>query len=166
MPGFLDDAADSGLLGGLVGLGQGFMKGMQDAEDRKYKRMEFEAKYKADQTEKERQKSTQQFDRAHKLRDDWLGNQTTKHSQVIKEAYDKINAASPSAAGDMGLVFGYMKLLDPNSTVRETEYANASNTTGPAGKMAQLWNKVKDGQILTPQQRAQFRSEAAKIYAA
>ena len=51
MPGFLDDAADNGLLGGLVGFGGGFMKGMQDAEDRKYKRMEFEAKMKANETE-------------------------------------------------------------------------------------------------------------------
>ena len=51
MPGFLDDAADNGLLGGLVGFGGGFMKGMQDAEDRKYKRMEFEAKAKANDLE-------------------------------------------------------------------------------------------------------------------
>lgn len=166
MAGFLDDMADSGLIGGLAQAGQGFMQGYSHAEDRKYKRMELEAKHRSEQLEIDRNKASKHFEQANKLRDDWLGNQTTKHSQTIKEAYDKIQTASPSAAGDMGLVFGYMKLLDPGSTVRESEYANASNTTGAAGKMAQLWNKVKDGQILTPAQRQQFRSEAAKIYGA
>lgn len=166
--GLLD--GDSGLLiGGLASAGQGFIKGMQDAEDRRYKRMEFEAKQRAEQIDhdkKDQELKQNKFRNAMQLRNDWLGNQTTKHSQTIKEAYDKINSATPNAAGDMGLVFGYMKILDPNSTVREGEYANASNTTGVAGKVYQLWNKVKDGQILTPQQRAQFKAEAAKIYAA
>lgn len=62
MPGFLDDAADNGLLGGLVGFGGGFMKGMQDAEDRKYKRMEFEAKMKAAQTEADNKVFSQQLE--------------------------------------------------------------------------------------------------------
>lgn len=170
--GFLDD--DGGLLiGGLAAGGQGFIKGMQDAEDRRYKRMEFEAKRKAEDWDKEKkaleaqqEKTKRGFDQAGKLRDDWLKNQTTKNSQTMKESYDKILSASPTAAGDMSLVFGYMKLLDPGSTVRESEYANASNTTGVAGKAYQWWNKVKDGQILTPQQRAQFKREAAQAVAA
>lgn len=42
---------DDGLIQGLVGFGGGFLKGMNDAEDRKYKRMEWEAKSKAAATE-------------------------------------------------------------------------------------------------------------------
>ena len=33
----------------------------------------------------------------------------------------------PDAAGDMALIFSYMKMLDPNSTVREGEYATAQD---------------------------------------
>lgn len=62
--GFLDNAADSGLLGGLASFGQGFLKGMNDAEDRKYKRLEFEAKLKAAEREvmdKKRQQEIELF---------------------------------------------------------------------------------------------------------
>ncbi len=52
--GLLDGLIDSGLVGGLAAGGQGFIKGMNDAEDRKYKRMEFEAKAKARAEEDQR----------------------------------------------------------------------------------------------------------------
>lgn len=55
---------DDGLLNGLVGFGQGFLKGMNDAEDRKYKRLEFEAKMKAAEREvmdKKRQQEIELF---------------------------------------------------------------------------------------------------------
>jgi hypothetical protein len=52
--GFLDDDTSLGLLGGAASFGQGFMKGMNDAEDRKFKRMEYEARAKARETEAER----------------------------------------------------------------------------------------------------------------
>lgn len=45
---------DDGLLQGLVGFGGGFLKGMNDAEDRKFKRMEFDAKQRSAQQEDER----------------------------------------------------------------------------------------------------------------
>lgn len=54
MADFFDDS--SGLLSGLVGFGGGFMKGMENAEDRKYKRMEAEAKLKSTQSEEERKR--------------------------------------------------------------------------------------------------------------
>lgn len=50
----IPDRAD-GLLGLASGV-QGFLKGMQDAEDRNYKRMEFDAKMKAQQTEEQRKR--------------------------------------------------------------------------------------------------------------
>ena len=40
------------------------------------------------------------------------------------------NPAAVSPASDMSLVFGFMKMLDPSSVVRETEYATAKNATG------------------------------------
>lgn len=165
-----EDYSGIGLLGSGV---QGFIKGMIDVdeynerkEDRRYKRMEIEAKHMAEKNEKQRKETENKFNQASKLRDDWLKNQTTKNSQTVKESYDKIRSASPSAAGDMSLVFSYMKILDPGSTVREGEYANASNTTGIAGKLYNIYNKVKDGAILNQEQRANFRKEAARLYEA
>lgn len=95
------------------------------------------------------------------LRSSFLG-QIQPHVQ-ISQAYRKIEAAPETAAGDMSRIFGYMKILDPGSTVREGEYASAENARGvPSSVMAQ-YNKVLTGQRLTPQQRTEFTQSAGDL---
>lgn len=100
------------------------------------------------------------------LRKELQGQQAYKDAQTVAASYEKIKVASPTAQGDMGLIFGMMKMFDPNSVVRETEYANAQNAAGVPEKIRNAWNKAKDGQFLTPEQRAAFRAEADSIYRA
>lgn len=89
-----------------------------------------------------------------------------KQFKEVSVAFQKVRGAAESAnaAGDMSLIFGYMKLLDPGSSVREGEYANAQNAGGIPELVSNLYNKAKDGQFLTPQQRANFIAEAEKLY--
>jgi hypothetical protein len=73
------------------------------------------------------------IDVENKLRDDFL-----KGSKVFvdtKDAYTRIqdSASDPSAAGDLALIFNYMKMLDPGSTVREGEFATAQDSAGVRG---------------------------------
>jgi len=97
----------------------------------------------------------------NQLRTSFL-NQAQPHIQ-ISQAYRKIVSAPETAAGDMSRIFGYMKILDPGSTVREGEYASAENARGvPASVMAQ-YNKVLNGQRLTPQQRNEFTQSAGDL---
>lgn len=97
----------------------------------------------------------------NQLRTSFL-NQAQPHIQ-ISQAYRKIEAAPETAAGDMSRIFGYMKILDPGSTVREGEYASAENARGvPASVMAQ-YNRVLNGQRLTPQQRNEFTQSAGDL---
>jgi hypothetical protein len=100
------------------------------------------------------------------LREEFTKQPAVKEYGVVRDAYGKIKSVANdgTAAGDMSLVFAYMKMLDPNSTVRETEYANAQNTTGVAGQMYNIWNKVKDGAFLNPTQRNEFLAQAHKLY--
>lgn len=74
------------------------------------------------------------------------------------DAYEKVNSALKrgTAAGDMAGIFSFMKSLDPGSTVREGEYASASNTTGIPGWVMNQYNRAVDGTILSPQQRQEF----------
>lgn len=95
------------------------------------------------------------------LRTSFLG-QIQPHVQ-ISQAYRKIESAPETAAGDMSRIFGFMKILDPGSTVREGEYASAENARGvPQSVMAQ-YNKVLSGQRLTPQQRQEFTQSAGDL---
>ena len=64
----------------------------------------------------------------------------------------------------ISLIFGYMKLLDPGSVVREGEFATAENTTGISGRVMRLYNNALRGDRLNPAQRAEFRAEAKGQY--
>lgn len=84
----------------------------------------------------------------------------------VRDAYSRLTAAgeAKTPAQQMSLVFSYMKMLDPTSAVRETEYANAENARGVPVAIQNLWNKVKDGQFLAPSQVEDFRKQAADLY--
>jgi hypothetical protein len=95
------------------------------------------------------------------LRTSFLG-QIQPHVQ-ISQAYRKIESAPETAAGDMSRIFGYMKILDPGSTVREGEYASAENARGVPDSVRAQYNRVMSGQRLTPQQRNEFTQAAGDL---
>jgi hypothetical protein len=95
------------------------------------------------------------------LRTTFLG-QAQPHVQVAS-AYRKIVAAPDTAAGDMSKIFGFMKILDPSSTVREGEYASAENARGVPDSVRAQYNKVMSGQRLSPVQRTQFNQAAGDL---
>ena len=89
-------------------------------------------------------------------------NQAAPHIQ-ISQAYRKIESAPDTAAGDMSKIFGFMKILDPGSTVREGEYASAENARGVPDTVRAQYNKVQSGQRLTPNQRKEFTQAAGDL---
>lgn len=101
-----------------------------------------------------------------KLRNEFQGLPVVKNMNTVAEAYEKINAIGNNPAGQMSLIFNYMKVLDPGSTVREGEYANAQNTTGVPGRISNMYNKALRGEFINPDQIADFQNEAQKIYGA
>lgn len=127
-------------------------------------------KLEREQLEKENKLKTEEKDKLYKyetdLRKEFLGLPATKDMQTIDIAYNKIqNAAkTPSAANDMAIVFNFMKLQDPGSTVREGEYATAENARGVDQKLIGDYNKIVSGQRLSPDQRNMFLNSASNTY--
>lgn len=78
----------------------------------------------------------------------------------------KASTADPSPAGDLAVIFNYMKMLDPGSTVREGEFATAQNAGAIDDRVYGIYNRVLEGTRLAPDQRADFVGRAQKIYAA
>lgn len=85
-------------------------------------------------------------------------DQAAAYSRVVESAKE------PSGAGDLALIFNYMKVLDPGSTVREGEFATAQNSGGIPGKIRSLYNSVVDGKRLGHTQRADFVDRAGRLY--
>lgn len=85
---------------------------------------------------------------------------------TVNDAYQRITAAAsePSAAGDLALIFSFMKMLDPGSTVREGEFANAQNAGGVDQQVRGLYNQIVNGQRLSEDQRTDFIGRAEALY--
>lgn len=88
-----------------------------------------------------------------------------KEPLVVVNAYNKVKgaAATPSAAGDLSMIFAFMKMLDPGSVVREQEFANAQNAAGVPDQVRNLYNRVLSGQRLNPAQRQDFLGQAEAL---
>lgn len=98
------------------------------------------------------------YERERQIRQEYT--QRTADYRAVLAAYDRLAAAQPTAAGDLSLIFNYMKMLDPGSTVREGEFANAQNATGIEGRIINLYNNVIRGERLSTEQRQEFMSQA------
>lgn len=83
----------------------------------------------------------------------------------LGQNYKKIETAAknPSAAGDISLIFGYMKLLDPASVVREGEFATAQNAGNIPESVYGMYNRAIRGERLAPTIREDFLGQAKNL---
>lgn len=91
-------------------------------------------------------------------------NDQTKVYQDVKAAYGRVKVSEDSAVGDLSLIFGYMKMLDPGSVVREGEFATAQNAAGVPERITNLYNRVISGERLNAGQRKSFKGQADKLF--
>lgn len=64
----------------------------------------------------------------------------------------------------VSLIFAFGKLLDPESVVRESEYALIANARGLMDSLAQMPERIKTGARIAPSQLASMREVAASLY--
>lgn len=106
----------------------------------------------------------EKMDAETKLRDNYF-----KHNQNFfetQDAYNRIKATKADATGDLSLVIGYMKMLDPGSVVREGEQLMVKKTTGVPNMVWNYFNQLKTGETLDPDQRKKVRAQAEELYKA
>tara|TARA_R100001129_G_C5299929_1_gene242273 strand:+ start:244 stop:1350 length:1107 start_codon:yes stop_codon:yes gene_type:complete len=163
-------------LGQGLGLAsQAFVKGYQDQQDKLAGRQQTAlknqlamAQYMNDlqKMQLDMQKTTKddaktKFTQEKNLRDSFI--KESKINQKALEGFNKVArsaTAEPSGANDVALVFGFMKTIDPNSVVREGEFAQAQQTTGVPARILNLYNRLTEGERLTPEQRENFLQSA------
>lgn len=99
------------------------------------------------------------------LRKEFQARPIVKDFNEIEAGYNKVisGAKNPSAAGDLSMIFGFMKINDPGSVVREGEQATAQNAAGATDQLRNLYNRVLTGQRLTPKQRADFSNQSKNL---
>lgn len=104
-----------------------------------------------------------------KLSQNFQGNQLVKDHSHATVGIQKIRQAgdvNDNAYDDMALIFNYMKVLDPGSTVREGEFQTAQNNAGLLQRLGVQWEKVKNGGRLDAAQRQKLVEAAERQYVA
>ena len=91
--------------------------------------------------------------------------QVYKNTDLRYTAFNNLLAAAneDSAAGDVAFIFEFMRMVDPNSVVKEGEFQLAEDASPLMLKLDKLFNKAKTGERLLPSQRDEFLSTAASI---
>jgi hypothetical protein len=96
------------------------------------------------------------FTQEEKIRKEWQGR--SKMYGELQGTFNTLQASANSAngPGDIALITGFMKMLDPGSVVRETEFATARDTAGLFTQLQNRLEKAQNGQLLSPQQRKEY----------
>ena len=98
------------------------------------------------------------FEQEEKLRKEYQGR--TKVYGELGSTYSNIelSAKAKTGPGDIALITGFMKMLDPGSVVRETEFATARDTAGLFDRLANQAQKFQSGQLfsLNSNQRQEY----------
>jgi hypothetical protein len=104
------------------------------------------------------------FTREQGLRKEFL-NQSSGFVQQA-EGYGRVlsGAKAKSGAGDVSIVYGYIKLLDPNSAVREGEIALANEAKNVPDRVLSVYNKALKGELMAPEQRQNFINSAKGLF--
>lgn len=100
---------------------------------------------------------------ADSLRGEYLRRSDVNGTVEVMNAYKKIGNTPETPAGDMALIFSFMRILDPGSVVRETEQEMAQRATSLPGQLQNYAMSVASGRRLNAKQRQQF-IEAAETY--
>lgn len=107
------------------------------------------------------------FDVEGKLRTEYQGQQGYKDFVQQEQAYQRVldSAKEASPAGDLALIFNYMKVLDPGSVVRESEFATAAASGSFGDRIQAATEQVLSGKRLSPEQRRDFVQRAGDLFA-
>ena len=106
------------------------------------------------------------FEKESKLRTEFNSLESVKNFAIRNSALGAIEASAqdPTAAGDISLIFAYMKMLDPNSVVREGEFATAQSAGSVPQTLWSKYNQALTGERLAPEVRQDFVTRANKLY--
>ena len=93
---------------------------------------------------------------------------SSKTFQEVRDAAARVEASAKNAspAGDLALIFNYMKVLDPGSVVRESEFATAASSGSYGERIQGMVNRIISGERLTDTMREDFLNRSRKLYGA
>ena len=134
--------------------------------ERALKERELRQKLRIEQLKLESGAGKKVFENEKKLRDEFTKQSKDFVEQLggLEKVQKSALAEKPSGATDVALIFGFMKVLDPGSVVREGEFATAQNAQGISDRIRSQYNRILRGETLTPESRKNFLDAAREQF--
>lgn len=103
---------------------------------------------------------------ARQLRRDFESQDGVKEYETVRSSYNRLRAlaANGSATDDTAVGFEFMKMLDPTSVVRESEYALVGQSQGIGGQALVALQRLSTGQRLTPELRRNLVETGERVF--
>lgn len=98
---------------------------------------------------------------ARQFNEDW--QKVNKDDLGIRSSFQNLSSLPSTPAGDISFVYNWMKAQDPNSTVREGEFATAAKAGSLGTQIQNMVGQISSGRMLTPEQRAGMLGSAKSI---
>ena len=123
-----------------------------------------ELEFKINNPPKDWQKINAVVDYKNKWYDSAIVKSTVESQDKMGELV--VSATADTGAGDISFVYQFMKMLDPNSVVREGEFATAETAGGVPEFIWKTYNNLTrgEGRRLSGDTKADFLQIAAKMY--
>ena len=123
-----------------------------------------ELEFKVNNPPKDWQKINAVVDYKNKWYDSAIVKTTVESQDKMSELV--VSATADTGAGDISFVYQFMKMLDPNSVVREGEFATAETAGGVPEFIWKTYNNLSkgEGRRLSGDTKADFLQIAAKMY--
>lgn len=88
---------------------------------------------------------------------------------TVRDAFQRIqsvynNPSADTGVTDVAMIFNYMKMLDPGSVVRESEYATVGNAQGVPARIRNLYNQALSGAQIDQKTRDDIFTIAGRLF--
>lgn len=126
----------------------------------------------ADQDRERREREDERASERAGAQADRLRGEYTKRADKVREGTGHAQnvmqmLSDPQTSKDptrqVALIFSFGKMLDPDSVVRESEYALIANARGLADQLQQMIPRIQSGARLSPQQLRSMQDVAANL---
>ena len=82
----------------------------------------------------------------------------------LQSSWDKVSNAEKTGAGDLTVIYSYIKALDPTTAVREGEINLTKAAESIPSNIIRAYQRAKQGKVMSPQLRDQMTSEIGRMY--
>lgn len=93
------------------------------------------------------------FDNKAKLRNDFASDKAVQHYNTALGEFGKMMRAPDNAQGDLAVIYGFAKAMDPGSVVREGEMGMATSTASLPQQLQAWAGQLNAGKRLPPEVR-------------